>query len=695
MLSTLIEGPNAGSDSLLVSTPIPWTAVSHDGWIHTTSQGTGNGLAVFSFDPNIGATRTGTLTIAGQQLSLVQAASGSVRANPIPLVTSGLSSPGGLAVDGQGNVYIADSGHNAIKEWNASTQQISTLVSTGLSHPSGLAVGGQGNVYIADTGHNAIKEWNASTQQISTLVSTGLSNPSGLAVDGQGNVYIADTGHNAIKEWNALTQQTSTLVASGLSAPQGLAVDAQGTLYIADTGDNAIKQYSVGSQTLSNVVASGLKGPRGVSVDGQGNVYIADTGHGIIQEYSPSANLVYTLISTGLTAPAGMVVDSQGNLNIVDESSSLLKQMPRAFVAVGPLLIDGSAGSSSTPQVLAINPTLTGVFAPSSDQAWLTVGGATSGSIGFSYDANLSGAARTANLNVLGQTMVIRQLVNVIPSLSSSAPTASCYSPVVFTATLSPAATGTVRFYDGDQALGSAPVNMAGGSASYTTTDLVPGTHGITAVYSGDSTYAPGRSNVFSQYINHVATSTIIYTTPFAAPYGTPISITAMEPFYAASGTITFMDGSKTLAVVTVAGGVASYTTYDTQLSVGSHVITAVYSGDTIYAPSTSDGRPQTVFPPPSVLSNSATVLRSSASTTQFSKPLTLTATVTSGVTGTVSFYDGKRLLGTVSLNGNSASLSTTRLNKGKHVIHATYNGDVAFLSSNSKALTVVVRSKR
>ena len=68
-----------------------------------------------------------------------------------------------------------------------------------------MAVDGSGNVYIADTNHNAIKEWNATTQTVTTLVSSGLNNPCGVAVDGSGNVYIADFDNNAIKEWNATT----------------------------------------------------------------------------------------------------------------------------------------------------------------------------------------------------------------------------------------------------------------------------------------------------------------------------------------------------------------------------------------------------------------------------------------------------------------------------------------------------------
>ena len=63
-----------------------------------------------------------------------------------------------------------------------------------------MAVDGQGNSYVADMGDNAIKQWNVAGQQLVPLVSTGLQLPHGVAVDSQGNIYIADTNNNAIKK---------------------------------------------------------------------------------------------------------------------------------------------------------------------------------------------------------------------------------------------------------------------------------------------------------------------------------------------------------------------------------------------------------------------------------------------------------------------------------------------------------------
>ena len=146
-------------------------------------------------------------------------------------------------MDGAGNVYIADTGNNAIKKWVAANHTVTNLVASGMYWAYGVAVDGAGNVYIADTGNNAIKKWDATSHTVSTLGGyrfevilvawpwtvrgaqsisptrvtikfkigfgfpmpasrwlTGLSNPEGVAVDRNGNVYIADSGNKAIKE---------------------------------------------------------------------------------------------------------------------------------------------------------------------------------------------------------------------------------------------------------------------------------------------------------------------------------------------------------------------------------------------------------------------------------------------------------------------------------------------------------------
>jgi hypothetical protein len=102
------EGPGEGGDSVVVSATGAWSATANASWLHTAASGTGNGCAVFAFDANLGTTRTGTLTIARQTLTVTQAGATYVAANPVTtLVASGLNAPCGVAVDGAGNVIIA------------------------------------------------------------------------------------------------------------------------------------------------------------------------------------------------------------------------------------------------------------------------------------------------------------------------------------------------------------------------------------------------------------------------------------------------------------------------------------------------------------------------------------------------------------------------------------------------------------
>ena len=227
---------------------------------------------------------------------------------------------------------------------------MTTLVSSGLDHPTGVAVDGSGNLYFADTFNSAIKEWSPSTQQVTTLVSSGLNHPTGVAVDGSGNLYIADRDNNAVEEWNAATQQLTTLVATGLNLPVGVAVDGSGNVYIADANNNAIKKWSSSTQQVTILVSTGLNSPYGVAVDGSGNLYIADT------------------------------------------INNAIKEIPNAFIGPASVTEPASAGSDSLLQILPATTSLTGIFAPTSDQSWLTIGTIASGVINFSFTANTSGA---------------------------------------------------------------------------------------------------------------------------------------------------------------------------------------------------------------------------------------------------------------------------------------------------------------
>jgi len=412
--STILVGPGAGSNSILLSVApnfAPWTATANAAWLHLSpanQSGTGSTNLIFSFDANPGATRTGAVTIASQTLTVTQAGSTYIAAQPVTsLASAGLGRPSGVAVDRAGNVYIADAGNAAIKMWNATNNSVTTLVSSGLNEPVGVAVDGAGNVYIADISNKVVKEWMASNSNVITLACPGLSKPSGVAVDDAGNVYIADAGNNTIKEMAALTSSVSTLVCSGLREPGGPAVDTTGHIYIPDSDNDAFKEYTAGSGSVKTLVSSGLITPCSVAVDISGDVYIADDSANTIKEWTAASTTMTTKACQNLGSPYGVAVDGTGNVYFVTRASTL-EELPNAFVDPTAKLEPAGAGSDVLPTVLPSTQNLLTPFAPSSDQAWLTITGVTNGVVTFSFTLN-SGTNRTAHITLLGQSIAITQ----------------------------------------------------------------------------------------------------------------------------------------------------------------------------------------------------------------------------------------------------------------------------------------------
>ena len=166
--SSLLVGPAAGSNTVVLAvTPgtAPWTATTNAAWLHinpANQSGFGSTNILFSFDANPGATRVGTLTIAGQILTVTQAGSSYVSTEAGILLTGNVIQPFGMAVDGAGNVYIASSYQNgpfigSIYKWSPATQT-ETVVISGLVQPNGVALDTAGNLYIVDTSTKAIYE---------------------------------------------------------------------------------------------------------------------------------------------------------------------------------------------------------------------------------------------------------------------------------------------------------------------------------------------------------------------------------------------------------------------------------------------------------------------------------------------------------------------------------------------------------
>jgi trimeric autotransporter adhesin len=256
----------------------------------------------------------------------------------------------GVAVDGAGNVYIADKGNNVVRKVSTAGI-ITTFAGTGtegysgngglailakLNAPSAVATDGAGNVYIADNGNSTVRVVNT-LGIIRNYAGSGtagyagngdtathgmLNDPQGMAIDASGNMYIADAGNHVIRKVAAGTHIMTTFAGTGtlgytgnggaataarLFNPTGVAMDASGNLYIADFFNNAVRKVSV-SGTISAFAGTGAAGnsgdgsaaaaatmslPASVSVDMSGNVYIADQGNNNIRMVNAAGTITH------------------------------------------------------------------------------------------------------------------------------------------------------------------------------------------------------------------------------------------------------------------------------------------------------------------------------------------------------------------------------------------------------------------
>ncbi|MGA2736652.1 MAG: SBBP repeat-containing protein [Bryobacteraceae bacterium] len=561
----LIVGSAGGSASVILNYGGAWSATSNASFLHISAgsaSGTGSGLVSFTYDPFTGTgTQTGTLSIGSLTLTVTQAGTNYFGPGPVvALVSSGLTSPYGVAVDSSGNIYIADQGTGAIYEWNATMQQVTTLIASGVLSGTGVAVDGSGNVYFfqADLG---LYEWIASTQQVTLLAGSGLSAPTGLAVDAYGDVYMGDSG-GAVNEWSASTQQVTTLFSVGSAV--GLAVDASGNVYTV--GGGAVNEWSASTQQVTPLVSAGLNNPSGVAVDGSGNVYIADSGNNAVEEWSASTQQTTTLAPTGLNNPSGVAVDGSGNIYIADTGNQAIKEIPYAFVGPASGLTEpATAGSDALLPVLPATAPLTGIFAPTSNQSWLTIGTIAGGVVNFSFTANASNASQTAQITILGQQISVTQNGLTAQTITFGPLSNQPYGAAPFTVSATASSGLAVSF--ASTTPGVCSVSVA------TVTVAALGTCTIQATQAGNTTYAPATPVSQSFQVTQ-ASQTITFGALSNEAYGAPPFTVAAT----ANSGLTVRFNSQTPHLCSVSGATV------TLLAVGTCTIQANQPGNADYA---------------------------------------------------------------------------------------------------------------
>ncbi len=295
--------------------------------------------------------------------------------------------PGGVAIDGAGNLYIADHNNHTIRKMNSAGSVTTLAGAAGISGsadgaggvarfngPTGVAVDGSGNVYVADAGNTSIRKI-TSAGVVSTFAGfsgvagstdgTGaiarFNSPQGIAVDSAGNVYVADTNNSTVRKITPAAVVTTIAGVAGqngsvdgpggsarFTGPYAVAVDSAGNVFVADFFNATIRKITAAGTVTTLAGLAGQAGladgvgttarfnqPYGVAVDGGGNVFVADTYNRAVRKIT-SAGAVTTV--SGANArfyyPQGIATDSAGNLYVADgDNQSVSKGL---FVASPP-----------------------------------------------------------------------------------------------------------------------------------------------------------------------------------------------------------------------------------------------------------------------------------------------------------------------------------------------------------------------
>ena len=601
--------------------------------------------------------------------------------------------PGGVAIDASGSFYVADSGNNRIRHVDGITGVITTVagsgspssagdgglaVNAGVSNPGALLLDGAGDLYIADSSNHAIRKLSLATGTLTTVAgklnqqgytgdgglatSATLNTPEGLAFDPSGNLLIADTKNSVVRKVDLQTGLISTYAgsqpgyggdggsaldpATKLNGPWGLASDIQGDLFIADLNNNRIRKVSAAGM-ITTVVGDGTNG---YATDGQIST------------------------ATSVSNPAAVAVDVAGNLYVADSGHNTVRKVN---AATGITL--AIAGNS--------NPTFAGDGGPATMAGLYGPYALTLDSQGNLYVADIFHHRIREVQN--SQATLSYQPIRVGRTSAAQSQTIENdgNSPLIFT-NLNPDSNAAVSASATSCVVGT-PLPV--GATCVIGAEFFPQVTGssVTALIQplSDAVNSPGTIRLTGEVDELEPTRTALQSSSSPSALGSTVTFTASVSGDAAQpiGNVRFFDGTNLLGTVaTNASGTAMFAS--NTLALGSHSITANFTGDAQDSPSTSAVTTQ-------VIQHAAVVtLSSNALSVKVGESVILTANVAvSGgqPTGVVVFNDGATPLATISLGTNGTAVTTiSSLTAGTHTLSAIYKGDTNTLPSTSPAIS-------
>jgi autotransporter-associated beta strand protein len=710
----LIIGPNLGGTA-----PIGTARLTNAFNQFATMDAAGNITAVTTIFPD------GLLVIGGAPIGPIVMHSGTIQVLAGETLT--MSGPGGADltqddfIPGVGSVIEGNSGLSFIdlngkdREFIVNgTLVVDPTIEELLAVPAGLIKSGDGTMTMnADNTYDGLTDI-----EMGTLFINGDNSQSSVNI--AAGATLAGTGKTGPIGTNLGTNNLGDISPAGLNAT-GTLTDAgdvnfgPGSTFTVDVNSPSDHDLLAvqGNADLTNgklIVNSGpFNAPIGthitiMTINGTRTGEFLDTNI-----TNPAFQVVYNAHSVEL-----VVVATTATLTVTASPTTAVIGQQVTLTAT----VTAPAGSPATPTgtitfrdgvngpslgTVALSPTGAGTADAILKLTTLSLGSHT---IQADYSGDSVFGAKTAFTTVdvtVGQGSTTTTL-QAVPSTTTAGNTSALTATVAVVAPAVGTPTGTVTFTDVFTPAGSTTANpavlvgtapVANGVASLPTGPLAAGSHVFTAAYSGDTNFKTSSGNA-TVTVNASNTTTTLNVVPTTLTVGTQVTMSAGvtgSSAFPPHGTVTFKDGTTTLAVINLSAGTAAVFT-TSSLAPGTHTITAVFTPDATDINNLgSTSTPVTVTVNPNTTTTSLSVVPSSV---VLGGLVTATAQVHGGTgnfapTGTVTFKDGSTTLGTQPLVGGVATFTTTSLALGSHSITATYNGDVNNSPSTSSAQTVVV----
>jgi hypothetical protein len=589
-------------------------------------------------------------------------------------MAAGLSAPAQVAVDTQGNVYVADPGLGKVLEY-APGSSGATGVSIGknLTKPTGVAVDGSGDVYIGDSGkiieipfvNGALNAAGQVTLFTTNTVPSNvppnnnllLGNHLNLAVDGVGDVYAADEDNGQVVEINnpsmAKTENGYAVVGSGFTAPSAVAVDSSGDLYVAD-GANL---YEITPWSSQSLIDSALSTPvTGLAAEPSGSVDVAQSG-GILRIPSLAGSFTVndaTAVDTAVTAPNGVAIDNQGNLYVTDMTGG-------------------------TPNLYEVNTTTNAAFNFGTVGAFIAqeqdVSVTNLGNVPLAFSSTPT-FSDTTDFSLVSPVSSACDTTGATPLGTGS----SCNLGVQ----IDPQSTGSIS---GSMTIASSAVNGTQ-TANFTANSLLTLEPTATAISVNPTTVTfPGSTTatvtITQAPLGGTAPSTNVPDGPVTVTLTSTVQGSSQPPIVF-TGTASGTDTSTT-ATVPLTG-----------LPGGSYNVKAAYKGNTNYGGSTATTTLVVTPAPPAIAVSEPSAVQpdqfNGVYYVKVQSTSTLTATVTSTLaspTGTVTFMNGSQPADPTQVNqpldaNGQVTFNLKNLPTGSYDLTAVYSGDSNFASITS-----------